>query len=434
KANRWSDITPDGAWSGAKFGTISVNPHEPNELIASTGETSSPQIFFSKNGGDSWQQIKPKLNNTVPWWDDFMLRLPWISDIEFDPHVPDRVWMTNWYGTWRTDDVDDFSEPWTNFTKGHEQTVPFDMIAPPDGPLLVSAMADVDGFYHEDFDTSPSRRLGSVEGTTRFSDSYSIDYAPSQTSRMARVGGNSGKQKYGLAISNDHGRTWHESDAFPSNVQPVELAFSATDPDTIVVVRKDATALYTNNGGDSWKSVKGLPTDLEGRFNWNKPLTADANGNFYYYSSGKLYRSTNDGASFSVVETNLPYDWPYKLKSPQGEANEVWLSAEDRGLYRSTNGGSDFSRISNVEKATMFSFGVPESANDFPYIYLYGTVTGQGEGTYVSKDEGKTWQDIGSPDAVIGNRPVVMEGSWQTPGLVFVGANGRGIYVGQAKV
>ncbi len=432
KANRWSDITPDGAWSGAKFGTISVNPHEPNELIASTGETSSPQIFFSKNGGDSWQQIKPKLNNTVPWWDDFMLRLPWISDIEFDPHVPDRVWMTNWYGTWRTDDVDDFSEPWTNFTKGHEQTVPFDMISPPDGPLLVSAMADVDGFYHEDFDTSPSRRLGSVEGTTRFSDSYSIDYAQSQPNRMARVGGNSGKQKYGLAISNDSGRTWHESDAFPSNVQPVELAFSATDPDTIVVVRKDATALYTNNGGDSWKSVQGLPTDLEGRFNWNKPLTADANGNFYYYSSGKLYRSTNDGASFSVVETNLPYDWPYKLKSPQGEANEVWLSAEDRGLYRSTNGGSDFSRISNVEKATMFSFGVPESANDFPYIYLYGTVTGQGEGTYVSKDEGKTWQDIGSPDAVIGNRPVVMEGSWQTPGLVFVGANGRGIYVGNA--
>ena len=107
-----------------------------------------------------------------------------------------------------------------------------------------------------------------------------------------------------------------------------------------------------------------------------------------------------------MVETNLPYDWPYKLKSPQGEANEVWLSAEDRGLYRSTNGGSDFSRISNVEKATMFSFGVAESANDFPYIYLYGTVTGQGEGTYVSKDEGKTWQDIGSPDAVIGNRPV----------------------------
>ncbi|MEL6763890.1 MAG: YCF48-related protein, partial [Cyanobacteria bacterium J06607_6] len=432
KANRWSDITPDGAWSGAKFGTISVNPHEPNELIASTGETSSPQIFFSKNGGDSWQQIKPKLNNTVPWWDDFMLRLPWISDIEFDPHVPDRVWMTNWYGTWRTDDVDDFSEPWTNFTKGHEQTVPFDMISPPDGPLLVSAMADVDGFYHDDFDTSPSRRLGSVEGTTRFSDSYSIDYAQSQPNRMARVGGNSGKQKYGLAISNDSGRTWHESDAFPSNVQPVELAFSATDPDTIVVVRKDATALYTNNGGDSWKSVKGLPTDLEGRFNWNKPLTADANGNFYYYSSGKLYRSTNDGASFSVVETNLPYDWPYKLKSPQGEANEVWLSAEDRGLYRSTNGGSDFSRISNVEKATMFSFGVPESANDFPYIYLYGVVTGQGESTYVSKDEGKTWQDIGSPDAVIGNRPVVMEGSWQTPGLVFVGANGRGIYVGNA--
>ncbi|MEM1292580.1 MAG: hypothetical protein AAGH67_14010, partial [Cyanobacteria bacterium P01_H01_bin.162] len=68
----------------------------------------------------------------------------------------------------------------------------------------------------------------------------------------------------------------------------------------------------------------------------------------------------------------------------------------------------------------------------FPYIYLYGVVTGQGESTYVSKDEGKTWQDIGSPDAVIGNRPVVMEGSWQTPGLVFVGANGRGIYVGNA--
>ena len=52
--------------------------------------------------------------------------------------------------------------------------------------------------------------------------------------------------------------------------------------------------------------------------------------------------------------------------------------------------------------------------------------------SYVSKDEGKTWQDIGSPDAVIGNRPVVMEGSWQTPGLVFDGANGRGIYVGNA--
>ncbi|MBD1879676.1 hypothetical protein [Coleofasciculus sp. FACHB-T130] len=53
---------------------------------------------------------------------------------------------------------------------------------------------------------------------------------------------------------------------------------------------------------------------------------------FYYYSDSKVYRSTDQGASFSVVNSSIPNIrsdyYSYALKTVPDAKNEVWLSLD----------------------------------------------------------------------------------------------------------
>jgi photosystem II stability/assembly factor-like uncharacterized protein len=192
--------------------------------------------------------------------------------------------------------------------------------------------------------------------------------------------------------------------------------------------------LRTTDGGASWSKVSGLPNGPEGPWYWGQPLVADkVDGNsFYYYNEGKVYRSTDGGESFSLVNSSLPtskWDW-YSLKTVPGVQDEVWLSLDWNGLFRSTDGGKTMTKLSSVERAHLFALGKPQAGSTTPALYLYGKVAGMEEGIFRSLDRGETWTSIGSPQNPIGGEPNVMEASWQQFGLVFIGTNGRGIYYG----
>jgi hypothetical protein len=72
---------------------------------------------------------KKSMNTTVPWWSSYMLSNPWIAAIEFDPNAAGRVWFTDWYGIWRTENINDNPVVWTNYQKGHEEVVTFTLIS-----------------------------------------------------------------------------------------------------------------------------------------------------------------------------------------------------------------------------------------------------------------------------------------------------------------
>ncbi|HEY9670895.1 MAG TPA: hypothetical protein V6D11_05595 [Waterburya sp.] len=426
----WSNITPFNTTNN--FNAISVNPSSPNDLLVTLGEKSGDsEIYRSLDGGTTWTKKEKSMKTTVPWWSNYMLLNPSVAAIEFDPQVPGRVWLTDWFGIWRTEDINTSTVTWTNYEKGHEEIVTFSLVAPPSGALLLSGVADVDGFYHDKgLDAYPSQALGN--NGPFFDDTYHIAYCETDPLKMVRVGGSRDKNTYTGATSSDGGRTWQRFASFPSDTMPTRVAVSATDPNTFVVTVSKGQPLVTSDGGWSWKKVSGLPNGFEGPWNWSQPLAADkVNGNtFYYYADGKVYRSQDRGQSFYLANSSLPSEDWHTLLTPPRAKGEVWVSLDSQGLYRSTNGGKTFSQLDKVERAYLFALGKPPNDSTVPALYLYGNIAAMGEGIFRSLDQGKTWTRLSVNSKPIGNSPNVMAASWQKFGLVFVGTNGRGIYYG----
>jgi photosystem II stability/assembly factor-like uncharacterized protein len=426
----WSNITPFNTKD--TFNAISVNPTNPNDLLVSLGENGkSSEIYQSLDGGTTWTKKKKSMNTTVPWWSNSMRSNPWIAAIEFDPQVTGRVWFTDWYGIWRTEDINTDPVTWANYQQGHEEVVTFTLVSPPKGALLLSGVADVDGFYHDKgLDAYPSKTF-SGSGPS-FQDTYDIAYCETDPLKMVRVGGNRWNDTYTGATSNDGGRTWKPFASFPEKRMLKRIAISATDPNLFIVATGGGQPVVTSDGGKSWKNVPGLPDGSKGSWDWSQPLAADkVDGNtFYYYAKGKVYRSTDKGLSFETVNASLPNEWWHSLKTLPGVKGEVWLSLDWQGLYRSTNGGQTFSKLEKVERAHLFAVGKPPTGSTIPALYLYGNIAGKGDGIFRSLDRGKTWEVIGDRSKPIGNNPNVMEASKQQFGLVFIGTNGRGIYYG----
>ncbi|NET06159.1 MAG: hypothetical protein F6K16_15930 [Symploca sp. SIO2B6] len=432
----WTQITPKN--STKAFNGLSVNPRLVEEILVSTREKSGTNIYWSVDGGETWKQKTQATNNRVSWWEGIMLRQPSVSAIEFDPKVADRVWLSDWYGVWRTENIRAKKVVWSNYVQGYEATVVFSLVSPPRGVILLSGLADVDGFYHDrGLNTYPSREFGS--SGLQLQDTYSIAYCETKPSQMVRVGGRRWNKTYTGATSTNGGKTWQEFASFPKQKMPMRVAMSATNPNLFVVTISEGQAIRTTNGGASWENVSGLPFGPKGAWNWSQSLAADpVEGNtFYYYYNDTVYRSTDGGASFEVVYKSLAGEnkW-HSLKTMPGVKGEVWISLDEHGLYHSTDGGNSFSQIAGVEQAYLFAFGKPPAGSKTPALYLYGKIASKSDltnrdsslGIFRSLDQGETWTYIGDANNPIGNNPNFMEASKQKFGLVFVGTGGRGIY------
>jgi xyloglucan-specific exo-beta-1,4-glucanase len=107
------------------------------------------------------------------------------------------------------------------------------------------------------------------------------------------------------------------------------------------------------------------------------------------------------------------------------------VSLDSGGLYRSTDGGASFTKLLKVTRAYLFAFGKPAPGSSTPALYLYGRIDDSGDEIFRSLDLGATWTELTDARVAVGDGPSVMEASAQTYGMVFIGTNGRGIYVGE---
>lgn len=145
----WSQITPSNGKT--VFNAVSVDPNNPNHVLIAYDQyhrtSDYCRVFQSTDGGTTWQQKKHTLKPQVPWWPDWYFGSA-TSAIEFDPKIPGKVWLTDWFGIWQTNNINEKQPVWFNYEKGHEELVSFALVSPERGSLLLSGMADVDGFNH----------------------------------------------------------------------------------------------------------------------------------------------------------------------------------------------------------------------------------------------------------------------------------------------
>jgi len=433
-AGGWSSANP----SGTPLYGLSIHPANPNDVLVAEGEADVTRIYRSSDGGANWTLLNRTTQSTVPWSLSYKLGMPHVAAVEFDPFTTGRVWTTDFYGVWRTENIGAPTVQFTDIQRGIENTVALSLLAPAAGAPLLTGVADVDGFRHSaGLSTFPAQRMG-VAGD-RVADTCSLAVYTGDSSRVVRCVANK-TSGFHVATSADGGvnwayTTWNSN--FPT-VLPQRVAISATDPNNFVIGTSGDQPRVTTDGGSTWQTVTGLPNGPAGFnvFQWTQGLAADpvlANTFYYHDTAGKVYRSTNKGLSFTRVNTaaTLPSQSWSTLRALPGTAGDLWLSLDTSGLRHSTDGGATFTQIATVDRAYLFAFGKPAPASTNPALYLYGRVNGSSDGIYRSLDLGATWTELTDARVAIGDAPNVMEASAQTYGQVFIGTNGRGVFTGQ---
>jgi hypothetical protein len=432
KSGQWTDVTP---FRGKEYCAISSDPRNPDIVVVSELRPARNQpLYLTRNGGREWKTLAQavgtvRAKSDVPWWgaDDFAAAT---AAVAIDPVIAGRLWLTDWSGTWLTDDYLADVVNFHTLERGHEEVVVFTLATPPKGVALLSGVADVNGFRHESLDAFPRAKF-------RYSTiwyTFGLDYHEADPDKLVRVGsrGEHGdKAEGGVAISTDNGRTWRAL-GWPFG-QPMKVAYSATEPQLFVVLPRNDRPWRTTDAGTTWETGQGINAPaLTDYWHSEHPLAADRvkGRTFYLYSQGTFYRSDDGGLTWRA-HAGLPMTKRVHIEAETGRGGTVWVSLDDNGLFVSSDGGDHFERLATVKRSMLFGLGRPMPGSARAALYLYGEVDGEdGLRIFRSDDAGRSWVDIADPAVAVGDDPLVIRGDRQRYGRVYVGTGGRGIYVG----
>jgi|GEM_PF-2387053 len=427
--NTWSTLTPPNV---VETMAIAIDPaNNSNLMVAEYFAGFRNRIFRSINGGTSWTDISANsTHNLVPWLSQDWKRAS-IYSIAIDPFNSKRAWFTTWYDAERTNDVTLSATTWNAYAKGHEEVVSIsDLVSPPSGTKLVySGLADVHGFAHTSLTDFPTKTMGDFS-------IKSIDFQESNPNFMAVVGNVNWFGEGRAAYSTNGGDSWTAMNKPLSSSRSGRIAVSATS-ERMVWATGDAGTYYTTNRGANWYASAGVPDKVASGYQWKLDANVASdrvNGSKFYifhYGDGKLYRSTDGGATFAAANaTALPVnpEWAYVHTVP-GVENGVWV-ATSHGLYKSDNGGTSFTQLTNVQLARLFSFGKHAPGKTNPTLFVYGKVENT-DGIFRSDDMGATWFKINIDSVTAGHATRAMAGDRQVYGRVYIGTAGTGIFYGE---
>ncbi len=452
KPGAWTDITPlrTTAEDTFGYGGISVDPSHPGTVITATMDrwSKGAEIFRTRDGGKSWVPLMATAvldGGGTPHVYHHREKLDppqWVGDLRIDPFDPSRALLVEGGGVWMTEDLEsaDAGKPvhWSFHSKNLEEICTRDLVSPPAGAPLVSAVLDACGFRHDDLATTP--RGGTFQNPTCAS-SEDLDYAGLKPNVMVRVGnypwdGTKGPRG---ALSTDGGITWRQFASEPPGCGGLGSVAVSADGAVVVWAPRDARAALSRDGGRTWQPAAGLPEPVKSPdwAPWYLRLAADPVNPKVFYAfdalKGEVLTSADGGAHFEVTATNLravpEYELQYaSIKTVPGREGEVWVTTKME-LSRSSNSGKSFRALGKVQEAHGVGFGRAAPGKDFPAVYLSGKVQG-GFGFFRSDDGGETFVRI-NDDAHQYGGATVLTGDPRVYGRVYVAPGGRGIVYGE---
>jgi photosystem II stability/assembly factor-like uncharacterized protein len=443
KSGQWTDITPDKPTAEKAFGyaAVAVDARHPNVVIASSFyRPDGEQIFRSLDGGKTW---KPTIGGKETY--DYSLApyishtgIHWLFDIEIDPFNSNHVLFTTGYGGHESFNFTDADKnkpvKWSAMASGIEETVALELLSPPQGAHLLTAIGDYCGFTHWNLDQPEP--TGCYDNP-HFGNTNGLACAEKMPEMIVRVGIASGGQLKGknIAYSLDSGKTWQPTQTLPKEDSKLgDIAVSA-DGSSWVWTPDRSAVYYTKDRGNTWAPTQGLPERTR--------VVADRVNPKKFYAialfDGKLFTSDDGGASFTEQPLNLPDGTPARgnrgdnrggqdrIYATPDREGDLWLAAFN-GLYHSSAKGSAFARMDGVREIHAFGFGKEAPGAGYPALYLVGVVNGV-RGIYRSTDMAKSWVRINDDQHQWG-LVLHITGDPKQFGRVYVGTHGRGTVYG----
>ena len=436
----WEDVTPK---TGSNYAGLTVNSQDEDIVYTVTYPMTPNDIYKSTDGGETWTPLKNKLEDLdwKPSWSFWTLS----GDLAVNPDNPKQVWLANGIGVWKTEDGNTNNLTWTPTVDGIEETVAFDAVSTPGKASLITAIADFDGFRHEDINVTPSNNH-----SREFSTTTSIDYSVGDPNFIVKVGGVQKTPWIRQAgFSTDNGVTWKNFDSIDNGTHPDDLNFgnvavSATDVNNIIWQPTNwAAPYYTKDRGQTWNQISYFYEQFDGGAHthlWNsqQALAADsiAGGTFYIYqhNAGKIIRTEDGGENWSATTQDglLPWIWQgASIKTLPGVERDVWVGLNDRGLYHSRDGGESFEMLPQVIQVEAFGFGKAAFKTQNPTLFVAGKINDR-RGIFGSTDLGNTWLMIANSDRYLGNFTTLTV-DMNNFGRVYLGTAGNGFVYGDLK-
>lgn len=422
----WTDISPI---KESKFGYagLAVDPQHHGTVMVMTMDRWNPTdtLYRSTDGGKRWEDVGPDaiLDPSLSPFVTFGAAKPkfgwWMGALAVDPFRPGHVMFGTGATIWESDDVSlaDSGQPthWYVGARGLEETAVNDLISPPAGAHLFSALGDIGGFRHVTLTESPA---GGIWKNPEMNGTNRLAYAELLPKVVVRVGNGTP----GGAFSTDYGATWMPFSTGPEGGKGGGTVAVSSDAHTIVWCPDGTGPAWSTDRGESWAVSVGAPGSLN--------LVADSvNPNRFYgldQDSGTVYSSQDGGKTFAPRASNLPHGGG-RLRSTPGHEGDLWL-ATGNTLFHSTDSGGSFAALTTATDVRASGFGKAAPNQSYPTLFILGKVDGD-PGIYRSTDRGLTWirtnddqHQYGTADVIIGDPRIF--------GRVYVGTNGRGVLYG----
>jgi len=448
----WTKITPDPSssnnpWFG--YGGLAVDAQNPNTLVVSELNRWWPDvnIWRSTDAGVTWTAMwdwgpwptrvfryahdiggAPWLTfGVTPELPEVSPKLGWMmGDIEIDPFNPNRLLYGTGATIYGTEDLGNWGTALPVHigvkAQGIEETAVLDLVSPPAGAHLLSALGDIAGFRHDDLTTVPaSMYTNPITGTTT-----SIDFAelsPNVVFRSGRGGSNAG-------YSADGGTSWTPA-APPAAGAAAGMVAVAADGGSILWSTENNGVHRSADGGANWTAVIGLPAQARIAADRVNPLR------FYGFSGGTFYRSMDGGATFTTTAaTGLPGGGSVRFKAVPGFEGHVWLAGGNAssayGLWSSANSGQSFRRLTDVDEADNIGFGKAAEGRTYPALYTSARIYGV-RGIFRSEDGGRRWLRVNDEAHQYAYTGAAITGDPRVFGRVYVSTNGRGVVYGDPR-
>lgn len=435
----------------------SVASPEPGVVYAS----SLNRLAISRNSGGSWEQFVPSnesvdVRGSTIGAEEFMAAT---SSIKCDPHRPERLYLTDFHGVWRSDDA---GARWVACRQGLANTCIKRV-----SPLLTSsgasriAVAQTDGgLQMSDEGVHELRRVMgfknagvycpedvSPEGLMEFSAACSsFAQHPADPNIIFAVQNQAQHGGYGTAVvvrTTDGGKSW-EPCASGLPVRPAwfkEIVIDPFDPGILYIAagfpEEEGGGVYiSRDGARTWSHLpspfaRGNDFYSQVDSNMERALVCDPHQEGRLITAGRLggiFESNDRGCTWRDITGNLPMleslgIGTIMLHTPSGK---LWAGLYDIGLWVLDNGNWHPVPTGNFRSAKCLCH---DAGGTIYAGFIANWFSPSDSGILQTTNEGKTWQQVSATG--LSNRMFSnIECDRYHHGRIYAGTIGNGVFVG----